>query len=270
MRMKCAKISLDDYLNSLQVKGRYVFTRVDALAVLGCSDDAFRFAALRLIKKKRLIRPTRNFYVIVPTEYLVVGAPPITWFIDSLMKSYQQPYYVGLLSAAALYGAAHQQPQLFQVITNKPLRAVKIGQFRINFYTKKQIRLSNYQSMKTPTGYMNVSAPEITAFDLVHYIKPSGYFNNVVTVLSELQESFDKNKFIRIFKSMSFELSDVQRLGYLLELVDAEKEIINLFKQWLSKSKTRLIPLCPGKTFNDVRSNADWHLYVNERIEADI
>ena len=27
-------------------------------------------------------------------------------------------YYVGLLSAAALYGAAHQQPMVFQVLTS--------------------------------------------------------------------------------------------------------------------------------------------------------
>ena len=268
--MKSTKISLEYYLNSLQVKGRYTFTRAEALTALACSNDALRFAALRLIKKKRLIRPTRNFYVIVPTEYLEVGAPPITWFIDSLMKFYEQPYYVGLLSAAALYGAAHQQPQVFQVITNKALRPVKIGQFLIKFYTKKQILLSSYQPIKIPTGYMNISIPEITAFDLVRYVKPAGYLNNIATVLSELQENFDKNKFVQIFENMSLELPDVQRLGYLLELVDANKEIISLFKRWLDKHKTRLIPLRPDKTFKNVSNNTDWHLFINEKIEADL
>jgi len=268
--MKHSKITLENYLNTLQVKGRYTFTRMEALTVLGCSNDALRFAALRLIKKKRLIRPTRNFYVIVPTEYLEVGAPPITWFIDSLMKFYEQPYYVGLLSAAALYGAAHQQPQVFQIITNKALRPVKVGQFLIKFYTKKQISLSSYQPIKTPTGYMNVSIPEITAFDLVRYIKPAGYLNNIATVLSELQEKFDKNNFVQIFENMSLELPDIQRLGYLLEFVDADKEIVGLFKHRLNKQKLRLVPLRVDKNFNRTKSNMDWRLYFSEKIESDI
>lgn len=46
------------------------------------------------------------------------------------MKFLGQPYYVGLLSAAALHGAAHHQPQEFQVVTNKQFRpAVLVGQF---------------------------------------------------------------------------------------------------------------------------------------------
>jgi hypothetical protein len=41
-------------------------------------------------------------------------------FIDDLMKSLDKPYYVGLLSAAALYGTAHQQPMGYTVISQSP------------------------------------------------------------------------------------------------------------------------------------------------------
>ena len=67
------------------------------------------------------------FYVIVPLEYRAVGAPPVSWFIHDLMKAMELPYYVSLLSAAALHGASHQQPQTFQVMTDRSLRSVLAG-----------------------------------------------------------------------------------------------------------------------------------------------
>lgn len=263
-------IKLTHYLDSLQANGRYTFTREEAMAVLGSTANAFRFSVLRLIKKKRLVRPRQGFYVIVPTEYLEIGAPPAAWFIDSLMNFYEQPYYVTLLSAAALYGAAHQQPQSFQVMTNKPLRPINTGRSQIQFFTKKVITPTHYRSIKTPTGYMNVSLPEMTAFDLVRYVKVAGYFNHVATVLAELQESFDKKRFLNILETENLELPDVQRLGYLLEIVGANVGIILFLKQWLKKKKPCLVPLRPDKGYEKNQKSMDWHLYINEKIETDI
>lgn len=270
MQMKNERITLSNYIDSLQARGRYSFTREEALTILGVSADAFRFAALRLLKKKIIIRPKIGFYVIVPAEYLEVGAPPADWFIDDLMKFCQQPYYVGLLSAASLYGAAHQQPQVFQVVTNKPLRTIEAGRSQIIFFTKKKIVETNYQPAKTFTGYMNISYPEITAFDLVRYIKAAGYLNNIATVLSELQESFDEKRFAQILETGNFELPDIQRLGYLLELVDAKIEIISLLKQYVQKRKPHAISLRAGKPFDIAQRNVDWRLYINEKVESDI
>ena len=41
---------------------------------------------------------------------------PADWFIAELMQFLDLPYYVGVLSAAALHGAAHQQAQEFHVV----------------------------------------------------------------------------------------------------------------------------------------------------------
>ena len=48
-------------------------------------------------------------------------------WIDDLMRFHHVPYYVGLLSAAALHGAAHQQPQEFQVVSGAVLRPLTVG-----------------------------------------------------------------------------------------------------------------------------------------------
>ena len=54
------------------------------------------------------------------------------------MKYLEKDYYVGLLNAAAYYGAAHQQPQTYSIITKSPaLRSINTVNQKINLYIKK-------------------------------------------------------------------------------------------------------------------------------------
>lgn len=262
--------SLTEYTSTLQIGGRYTFTREDALAALKITPEALKLTALRLIKKNQLMRPKKGFYVIVPTEYQGAGALPVTWYIDSLMKYSNQNYYVSLLSAAALHGAAHQQPQVFQVITNKASRSLVAGHIRLQFLIKKNINSGMFQSIKTQTGYMNVSTPEMTAIDVVRYAKSAGYLNNVATVLSELQEKLNPTALMQLLKTENVELPYLQRLGYLLEIVEADQEIIELLKNWIREHGVRFTALRVAKAHINSPKNNDWHLYINEEIESDI
>lgn len=268
--MKIHNITLIEYITSLQASGRYTFTRDEALNYLQITPDAFKLAALRLIKKKRLTRPKQGFYVIVPTEYQAAGSLPVPWYIDSLMRLEPQDYYVGLLSAAALHGAAHQQPQVFQVISTKRFRTIVSGRTRLQCLVKKNIPAISYQQLKTPTGYMNISTPEMTAFDLLRYVKSAGYLNHVATILSELQEQLDLTRFIQLLATDTLELPYLQRMGYLLELVEAKEDILALIKNWIKDHSPRFIPLRTDKPYKAAPKNLDWHLYINEQIESDI
>ena len=49
------------------------------------------------------------------------------------MAHLNQPYYVALLSAAAYHGAAHQKPQVFQVMIPKARRGLECGGVRVDF-----------------------------------------------------------------------------------------------------------------------------------------
>ncbi|MBU4555450.1 MAG: type IV toxin-antitoxin system AbiEi family antitoxin, partial [Actinobacteria bacterium] len=95
------------FVDQLQATGTYTFTHADARAALPTSEIAVDNALRRLKKRGRILAPRRGFYVIVPTEYVTAGSPPPSWFIDDLMGFLTQPYYVGLLSAAAIHGASH-------------------------------------------------------------------------------------------------------------------------------------------------------------------
>jgi len=103
------------------------------------------------------------------------------------MAYLRRPYYVGLLSAAALHGAAHQSPQEFQVVTDRPLRPIEVGRTRIRFVKKAHLAKTPTVGVKAPTGEIRVSSPEATALDLVRYPEHAGYLSNVATILSGTQ-----------------------------------------------------------------------------------
>ena len=62
------------------------------------------------------------------------------------MKYLNKTYYVGLYSAAMFHGAAHQQPQEFYIISEKPKpRKISNDIFLINF-TEKRNRESKWKT----------------------------------------------------------------------------------------------------------------------------
>ena len=127
---------LASWIDDRQAVGLYYFTREEAIQSLKITEEAFRKAASRLAKKTRLVRIRSGFFVIVPLEYRASGVLPADWFIADLMAYLEQPYYVGLLSAAALHGAAHQQPQQFQVVTTAPQRRIQKNNLSLRFFFK--------------------------------------------------------------------------------------------------------------------------------------
>ena len=137
---------IPDFLDELQSEGRYTFSLDEIARAVNGSDVALQSAIRRLKKKGRVTSPRRGFFVIVPTEYRSTGAPPASWLIDDLMSYLGQPYYVGLLSAAAVHGAAHQQPQVFQVVTNIPTAPMTAARLRIA--KKSQIGNATARSTK--------------------------------------------------------------------------------------------------------------------------
>jgi len=266
--MKEHKISFPQTINHLQSEGRYWFLRSDLIKTLRMTPNAFKKAAARLIAQHRLAHIRRDFYAIVPLEYQATACLPATWFIDALMSYLKQPYYVGLLTAAALHGSAHQQPMVFQVITNKPIRPISAGQVRLEFHYKKDIKQHFYQPVKTASGTMNVSTPEMTAFDLIHYTHASGQIHHVATVLSELDEQINAEKLATLFEKNEVEIATTQRLGYLLEKIESNLTTESLHTQ-LQIKKYRYRSLAPMQKTPVLEKNNRWRILVNESIEVD-
>lgn len=259
--------SLSVLVDGYQANGRYVLSRQDALRELGVTEEALKKAVQRLVAKRRLAVPHRGFYVIVPIEYRKAGAPPPSWFIDDLMKFLEQSYYVGLLSAAALHGAAHQQPQEFQVITGAQLRPVVLGRARIRFFRKLHLGRTPTVSVKTETGTMRVSTPEATAFDLFRYLQGAGHLGHVATVLAELAEKLDPELLAEIAK-LEDEIPSTQRLGHVLDQVGAGEVAAGL-AALIAERKPRYVPLRARRKAARAAKDERFRVIANEKIEAE-
>ena len=185
--------ALSSYMTRLLSEGRVVFTGAQAQEALSIAKGALLDAAERQQRRKHLISPRRGFYVIVPPQFLAWGAPPPSWYIDSLMRHVGRPYYVGLLKAAELHGATHQAVMEFQVITDKRLHKIRAGRSAIVFYYRKDMDAiaSGVQDHKTDTGRMKVSCLELTTLDLLRYGHAGGGLDHIATVLSDLGGRID-------------------------------------------------------------------------------
>lgn len=258
--------SLPQYVDYLQSKGSYILLRENAINTLGMSPLAFNMAVCRLTQKGRVMMVRQGFYAIVPLEYRNAGGIPASWFIDSLMQFHKQPYYVGLLSAAALHGAAHQQPQEFQVVTNKVLRPITVGRTQIRFFLKREINSPFVTKIKTMTGYMCVSIPELTAVDLLKYLDAAGQINNAATVIVELAEKIDSKKLLAVVTKS--ELPIVKRLGYLLDTF-THTELTKPLYEWFCRKKTTFSSLVSSRSNKNIVKNQKWKLFINEKIEID-
>lgn len=259
---------LPELVDSLQARGRIAFTKDDAKAALEISEAALKKAVQRQIAKGRLVAPRRGFYVIVPLEYRAAGAPPASWFIDELMKFHAQPYYVGLLSAAEIHGAAHQKPQVLQVVTNEQLRGVIVGRGRIQFLAKRDMAETPVEIRNTPTGTMRVSTPEATALDLFRFLRASGHLDHVATVLSELAEEID-TRTLAALAAKEPTLAHVQRLGHVMERVGAGRIAAELVPL-IADARPRYVALNPGAPTRDRPKEPRWRIIVNTEIEAEV
>lgn len=203
---------VSDLLDDFQRRGLYGFDRSKVEAALPASTGAIGKALKRLAEIGRVKHIRKGFHTIVPVEHASQGIPPFDWFIADLMHSLDLPYYIGLLSAAALYGAAHQQVQQLQIVVPRQERPLGLPGLSIRFFRKQGFTATFLQSRKGHSGMLPVSSPEATALDLVRYARQIGGLDVVLTVLSELAESIDPTKLAAASASES-ETAQIQRLG---------------------------------------------------------
>jgi len=256
-----------DYISRLAGTGRYHFTSREAQDALGVSADAAKLALNRLARQGLIASPARGFYVIVPPEYSALGCLPADQFIPALMGKLEQPYYLGLLSAAQYHGAAHHRPQETQVMVGKARRPISCGAVRVAFIVRKDIARIAVQPFNTPRGTVLVSTPEATAVDLVGYPQHVGGLDQVATVLQDLAESLDPDKLVAAAETSPIPWA--QRLGYLLERVDAGDKTGPL-KSYVGANARQATPLLPNAPADGAARDDGWKLLVNADVEPEL
>lgn len=254
------------YIVDLAARGRHHFTTDEAASALGGSMPAVRAALRRLKAKGEIADPHRSFHVIVPPEYRRLGCLPADQFVPQLMRHLEEPYYVALLSAAELHGAAHQRPQAFQVMVKSNRRPIVCGQVQVQFIARKDMEGTSVVERKTPRGPIRVASPEATALELVGYAAQSGGLDNVASVLSELADAIDPEQLV--LESKRSPIAWVQRLGYLLDLTEHRDLADELAPSLVARVK-EIAPLVRAKTRSGAPRDARWKLALNATVEPD-
>jgi predicted transcriptional regulator of viral defense system len=260
-------MTVEKWIDSRQAHGRYTFLRAESVAGSGLSVESVKKALQRSVSRGRVLKLKDYFYVVVPLEYQSAGGPPVTWFIHDLMAAMRLPYYVALLTAAAQHGASHQQPQEFQVVTDRSVRPLMAGRVKIRFFASQYVESAAVTDIKTPTGFMRVSTPETTAIDMVRFVKAAGHLDNVATVLSELAPSLDPKRLLAAVQRVD-DLPNAKRLGYLLDRVDG-RGLCEPMLAWVRRQSPRAVPLRPGRPLTGAPEDRRWHILVNQPIEVD-
>ena len=264
---------IKDWIDDQQKRGRITFPYQEVVEKFpAITEQGVKNALNRLVKKSEIVPVLKGFYAVIPIGYALRGMIPPELYIDDLMKYLNRQYYISLLNAAVFYGAAHQQPQIFSLITSyPPLRdTTKKGSRIIFIATRKAIPQMWLKPFRTEYGDIQVSTPELTAADLITFQKEIGGLNRACTVLYELAESMNFEKLDKIFFDY-VPISTIQRLGYLLE---NELEQSDLAEILYSKSqkfgcKFQKMPLKYSKPTENCETNAKWKIIINETIEID-
>ena len=235
------------------------------------SEQILQNELYRLCSNKTIASVYRGFYVIIPVQYVLRGSVPATYYIDQLMAYLSKPYYVCMLSAAELLGAAHQRPQQFSVMTTFPKRrVVSTRNVIIDWFYREGLPEDALITKNTETGTIRISNPLLTAADLVQYQQHVGGLSRVATVLEELSEQIDiKSQFASLasfVKKVTW-----QRLGYILEHVVEENELADELYEQIRNLPGSLMymPLSTSAEDNTSERNSRWKININVQIEKD-
>lgn len=256
-----------DLIDDVLSRGRYAFTVDEAAEILALDRDATVDAMRRLRGRHAVFSPARGLYFAVPPEYRSWRVVPGEWFVDAMMTHLAKPYYVALLSAAAIHGSAHQSPQVFQVMTldASNLRDRQIARVRVRFHGSKFVSEDPTKQITVPTGYVTVSTKETTAVDLITHTRVAGGLGNVATILREIGV-LHGSTLARVASRRSRAVA--RRTGWLVENFGQTDDLEAL--RQAARLDLGEPPLLDPSGRKRGRTDRDWRVRVNAAVETDV
>lgn len=187
------------------------------------------------------------------------------------MAYLKKPYYIGLLSAGVLHGAAHQRPQKLSIMTEPPrITFSKHSNDQLFWGYRAEVPQNLLCQTNSDTGIILYSNAELTAIDLVQYNHLIGGLSAAATVIEELAEKTDFSKNAdELIRYGSFPA--LQRLGYILDEVLDNQEQAAVVEQLLQPhfKDMRFKPLSNDRPTTGADKATRWKILINQDIEPD-
>ncbi len=249
----------------LVAQGRYWVSSQEAAEFVGVPTAHVYPGLGRLRRRGSMFSPARGFHVVIPPEYRSWGVLPGELFIDGMMRALGRDYYVGLLTAAAMHGASHQAPQVFQVMVDRAVADRDIERVRLRFYANEHLAQMVVEERQVPTGRIRLATRETTLIDLVVHPDDAGGLSNIATVIIEIGE-IDVPLLAQLAAARS--RSVARRLGWLLQehRDDLDLGALREVASAADRYPTRLVRGLPARGPIDAR----WSLQVNATVEPDL
>ena len=265
-------MTIREWINDRLIHGKSYFSVEDIrVAFPNIVENSMRRELSRLVAGRVIISVYRGFYVIVPPQYAVDLKVPAYFYIDQLMSYIGKPYYLSLLTAGVLWGAAHQRPQRTSVMTVPPRARTSTSRNDDLLWTYRSYIPEEFLKRKnSETGTILYSNAELTSIDLVQFEHLIGGLSRAATVLSELVEN---TNFSNAATSGLFSLTTIptiQRLGFILDELEEIEQADVIHNQ--------LIQYAPNYTYQFLsrrsphkkdNCNKRWKIFVNTYIEPD-
>lgn len=263
-------MTVADYIKQCLSVEEYSFSLNELQAKLDKSETSIKSELSRLIEKKSIVNLRKGFYLIIPPRYSKQGQVPIQLYIEKLFEYLNRNYYLGFYSAAKFHGASHQQTQRDYLMTEKPkLNDIKKNTFDIRFFTTSKWSNKNLLDKKSDAGVFKISSPALTAVDLIHHQTKLGGLNRMLAILEELTEEINQNDIAELLTWYPHK-STLQRFGYLLEEVEADKNLSNQIKKHLKKSRFFPVLLSPKTGQKPGAVDNFWKVAINIKLESDL
>lgn len=263
-------MTVANYIKQLLSYEEYSFSLDELHQEINKKETSIQSELSRLIEKKEIVNLRKGFYLIIPPRYSKHGLIPIQLYIDKLFRYLNRNYYLGFYSAAKFHGASHQQIQRDYLMTEKPkLNDIEKHSLGIRFFTTAKWPDKNILDKKSDAGIFRISSPVLTAVDLIHHQTKLGGLNRMLAVLEELIEVINQKDIAELLTWYSHK-STLQRFGFLLEELAANKNLYEQIMEHLEQSKFFPVLLCPKSNQKPGAVHNRWKVDVNVKLENDL
>lgn len=235
------------------------------LCGLPANQVSQRMASLR--KGGKLFSPARGLWVPIPPEYRTWGAPDPMVYIDDMMAHLGAGYLVGWLTAAERHGASHHAAQVFQVATDKTVRARAFGRSRLEFYARSYVGSATQSAELLRNTGVCVASPGATMLMLAADPGMCGGMSNVANLVIELAEEHLDFEAEATTDAPLFPDAAARRLGWLLDAFGAgAPDGLAGYCAALASEPSFLSP----SSARTGRLDSKWRIVVNEEVDPDI
>jgi len=252
-------------LLTLEEKEQSVFTIDNAKNILKTTDSSVWDILNGLVQKKRIKRIERGRYLLIPARAGVEGYwSEYPWVI---VPNLIDEYYIGFWTAMNYWDMTEQIPNTVFIATTKRKRNLEFGNQKFQFVTLSKKKFFGFVREKTNKNeFFNISSREKTIVDgLMH----PEYCGGIVEVTKSMWNSRKEVNWQIVYEmAEKVEINVVlKRLGYLLSILDIEKNISEK-----TKAKIKKFPyhyLVAGTTKEKIQNLSEYGLIIN-RTKAEL